>query len=152
MAVRVGFASPAKSVLPCRNEFEEELGDLITEVIIGMGPHGELRYPSYPQANGMWHFPGIGEFQCYDRFLRARLVAAAEAAGQPSWGESAPRSAGHYCNCPHETEFFAEDNGGWATEQGAFFLEVGPASYPQATSPPSPNLRVAHFEPIYAAA
>jgi hypothetical protein len=31
-----------------------------------MGPAGELRYPSYPEANGTWSFPGIGEFQCYD--------------------------------------------------------------------------------------
>ena len=32
-----------------------------------MGPAGELRYPSYPESNGTWRFPGIGEFQCYDR-------------------------------------------------------------------------------------
>jgi len=32
-----------------------------------MGPCGELRYPSYPEANGTWRFPGIGEFQCYDK-------------------------------------------------------------------------------------
>mmetsp|Transcript_7003 Transcript_7003/g.18100 ORF Transcript_7003/g.18100 Transcript_7003/m.18100 type:complete len:554 (+) Transcript_7003:192-1853(+) len=106
-----------------RDEFAGQLGSLITEVIVGMGPHGELRYPSYPQVNGMWHFPGVGEFQCYDAFLRDRLRGAAEAAGQPGWGESGPRSAGHYCNLPHETEFFAEEHGGWDTEQGAFFLQ-----------------------------
>ena len=32
-----------------------------------MGPSGELRYPSYPESSGTWTFPGIGEFQCYDK-------------------------------------------------------------------------------------
>lgn len=32
-----------------------------------MGPAGELRYPSYPEQNGTWNFPGIGGFQCYDK-------------------------------------------------------------------------------------
>jgi beta-amylase len=35
-----------------------------------MGPCGELRYPSYPDANGTWRFLGIGEFQCYDKLGR----------------------------------------------------------------------------------
>lgn len=34
---------------------------------MGMGPAGELRYPSYPEGNNLWRFPGIGEFQCYDK-------------------------------------------------------------------------------------
>ena len=29
--------------------------------------------------------PGIGEFQCYDRFMLDSLRAAAEAAGHPEW-------------------------------------------------------------------
>ena len=37
------------------------------EIQVGMGPCGELRYPSYPESNGTWNFPGIGEFQCYDK-------------------------------------------------------------------------------------
>lgn len=37
------------------------------EIQVGMGPCGELRYPSYPESNGTWRFPGIGEFQCYDK-------------------------------------------------------------------------------------
>jgi hypothetical protein len=34
----------------------------ITEIEVGLGPCGELRYPSYAQTQG-WTFPGIGEFQ-----------------------------------------------------------------------------------------
>lgn len=39
----------------------------LQEIQVGMGPCGELRYPSYPESNGTWRFPGIGEFQCYDK-------------------------------------------------------------------------------------
>ena len=33
-----------------RETFSSELGSTIVEVIVGMGPAGELRYPSYPQG------------------------------------------------------------------------------------------------------
>lgn len=36
--------------------------ELFTDIEVGLGPAGELRYPSYPQSQG-WAFPGIGEFQ-----------------------------------------------------------------------------------------
>ncbi len=49
------------------DEFGDLLGGVITEVTIGMGPAGELRYPSYPEGDGRWRFPGIGQFQCYDK-------------------------------------------------------------------------------------
>jgi len=39
-----------------RDEFLLDLGSLIEEVVVGCGPCGELRYPSYPEANG-WRFP-----------------------------------------------------------------------------------------------
>ncbi|KAL4297698.1 hypothetical protein GQ457_12G001400 [Hibiscus cannabinus] len=31
---------------------------------------GELIYPAYPESNGTWKFPGIGEFQCYGKIVR----------------------------------------------------------------------------------
>jgi len=47
--------------------FRENMSDflesgLIIDIEVGLGPAGELRYPSYPQSQG-WKFPGIGEFQ-----------------------------------------------------------------------------------------
>jgi len=42
-----------------------------------MGPAGELRYPSYPEGNNLWRFPGIGEFQCYDKVSPCPPTAAA---------------------------------------------------------------------------
>jgi hypothetical protein len=42
-----------------RGTFSEELRGLVEEVVVGAGPCGELRYPSYVEANG-WRFPGGG--------------------------------------------------------------------------------------------
>ncbi|KAA8544841.1 hypothetical protein F0562_019625 [Nyssa sinensis] len=50
-----------------QGRFKNYLGDVIVEIQIGMGPCGELRYPSYLESNGTWKFLGIGEFQCYDK-------------------------------------------------------------------------------------
>lgn len=33
---------------------------VITEIEVGLGPCGEIRYPSYPMSK--WKFPGVGEF------------------------------------------------------------------------------------------
>ena len=52
---------------------------------MGLGPAGELRYPSYPEGDGRWRFPGVGEFQCFDAYMLASLKSAAEAAGHPEW-------------------------------------------------------------------
>ena len=60
-------------------------GDVITEITVGLGPAGELRYPSYPEGDGRWRFPGVGEFQCFDRYMMASLRRSAEAAGHPEW-------------------------------------------------------------------
>ena len=48
--------------------FYKEFEDLITStdvdiVEIGLGPAGEMRYPSYQLQNNLWTFPGIGAFQ-----------------------------------------------------------------------------------------
>ncbi|BAF27255.2 Os10g0565200 [Oryza sativa Japonica Group] len=93
----------------------------IQEIQVGLGPCGELRYPSYPEANGTWRFPGIGEFQCYDKYMRASLQQAAAAAGHEEWGRGGPHDAGEYKQFPEETGFFRRD-GTWCTEYGDFFL------------------------------
>ncbi|KAF2316281.1 hypothetical protein GH714_041622 [Hevea brasiliensis] len=69
-----------------QNKFRDYLGEVIVEIQVGMGPCGELRYPAYPESNGTWRFPGIGEFQCYDKYMKASLEASAEAIGK-DWGQ-----------------------------------------------------------------
>ncbi|XP_020696744.1 beta-amylase 3, chloroplastic [Dendrobium catenatum] len=105
-----------------RDKFKDYLGNVIDEIQVGMGPCGELRYPSYPESNGIWKYPGIGEFQCYDKYMMASLKAAAAAAGHEEWGRSGPHDTGHYKQFPEETGFFRRE-GTWNTEYGNFFLE-----------------------------
>ncbi|KAJ0970404.1 hypothetical protein J5N97_023281 [Dioscorea zingiberensis] len=104
-----------------RDQFKDLLGSTIVEIQVGMGPAGELRYPSYPELNGTWKFPGIGAFQCYDKYMLSTLKAAAEAAGQPEWGHGGPTDAGSYNNWPEDTAFFRRE-GGWSYPYGDFFL------------------------------
>ncbi|XP_031254509.1 beta-amylase [Pistacia vera] len=103
--------------------FREKMSDfleagLIIDIEIGLGPAGELRYPSYPQNQG-WVFPGIGEFQCYDKYLKADFKEAATKAGHPEW--ELPDNAGQYNSTPESTEFFGS-NGTYLAEEGKFFL------------------------------
>ncbi|XP_061362278.1 beta-amylase 1, chloroplastic-like [Gastrolobium bilobum] len=96
-----------------RDNLKHLLGDTIVEIQVGMGPAGELRYPSYPEQNGTWKFPGIGAFQCFDKYILSSLKAAAEAQGKQEWGSTGPTDAGHYNNWPEDTQFFHKEGGGW---------------------------------------
>ncbi|KAJ6328630.1 hypothetical protein OIU77_010343 [Salix suchowensis] len=93
--------------------------EIISEIEIGLGPCGELRYPSYPAKHG-WKYPGIGEFQCYDKYLMKSLSKAAELRGHSFWGRG-PENAGSYNSAPHEIRFF-RDGGDYDSYYGRFFL------------------------------
>ena len=110
-----------------RDEFAPYLGSTITELSVGMGPAGELRYPSYPEGDGRWQFPGVGEFQCYDTHMMADLKKAATAIGFPEWGNGGPHNAGVYTSWPHQTGFFGNSHPTppetcWRSSYGEFFL------------------------------
>ncbi|KAH9330101.1 hypothetical protein KI387_002209, partial [Taxus chinensis] len=105
-----------------RDAFKGFLGQTITEVQLGMGPGGELRYPSYAANALTWQSLGIGEFQCYDKYMSASLKACAEEIGKGEWGVGGPRDTGGYKQWPEETGFF-KTNGSWNTPYGRFFLK-----------------------------
>ncbi|OMP00400.1 Glycoside hydrolase, family 14B, plant [Corchorus olitorius] len=103
-----------------RVEFDEFFEDgIISMVEIGLGPCGELRYPSCPVKHG-WRYPGIGEFQCYDQYMLKSLRKAAEMRGHSFWARG-PDNAGSYNSQPHETGFFC-DGGDYDGYYGRFFL------------------------------
>ncbi|KAJ8900480.1 hypothetical protein K2173_025257 [Erythroxylum novogranatense] len=103
-----------------RVEFGELFDDgVISMIEIGLGPCGELRYPSCPVKHG-WRYPGIGEFQCCDKYLLKSLRRKAEARGRPFWARG-PDNAGSYNSHPHETGFFC-DGGDYDGYYGRFFL------------------------------
>ncbi|KAG9155664.1 hypothetical protein Leryth_003940 [Lithospermum erythrorhizon] len=89
-----------------RERFTDYMGCVIDEIQVGMGPCGELRYPAYPESNGTWRFPGIGEFQCYDKYMIASLQASADAIGKKDWGRGGPHDSGQYNQFPEDTGFF----------------------------------------------
>lgn len=91
----------------------------IVEIEVGLGACGELRYPSYPERHG-WKYPGIGEFQCYDKYFQKNLVKAAEARGHAEW-DKGPEGTGEYNSKPQDTDFF-RDGGDWDSYYGRFFL------------------------------
>ncbi|CAA7408625.1 unnamed protein product [Spirodela intermedia] len=107
-----------------RDTFKGFLGIIITEVQIGMGPGGDLRYPSCPSEKLMQprSGPELGEFQCYDKYMLASLNACAQGVGKSAWGNGGPLGAGNLFQNPEETSFFKSD-GSWNTAYGEFFLE-----------------------------
>ncbi|MBA0736970.1 hypothetical protein Gogos_010456 [Gossypium gossypioides] len=103
-----------------RVEFDDFFEDgIISMVEVGLGPCGELRYPSCPVKHG-WRYPGIGEFQCYDQYMLKSLRKAAEMRGHSFWARG-PDNAGSYNSQPHETGFFC-DGGDYDGYYGRFFL------------------------------
>ncbi|KAJ6838152.1 inactive beta-amylase 9 [Iris pallida] len=103
--------------------FGELIGTTVTDVSVGLGPGGELRYPSFPptEAKGR-NFTGVGEFQCYDKYSLAALKKHAEEAGNPLWGLSGPHDAPEYSQSPAAAGFFKDGGGSWESPYGDFFL------------------------------
>ncbi|KAJ9135148.1 hypothetical protein P3X46_032361 [Hevea brasiliensis] len=91
-----------------QNRFRDYLGEVIVEIQVGMGPCGELRYPAYPESNGTWRFPGIGEFQCYDKYMKTSLEASAEAIGKKDWGRGGPMMLASIINFLKKLNFSEE--------------------------------------------
>ena len=92
------------------------------DVTVGLGVHGVLRYPSYPPGSDARKFTGVGEFQCYDKYMLAQLRREAEEAGNAMWGLSGPHDAPRYHESPNSCGFFRERGGSWETPYGDFFL------------------------------
>ncbi|URE13593.1 beta-amylase [Musa troglodytarum] len=93
--------------------FRENMADfldagVVTDVEVGLGPSGELRYPSYPEAQG-WVFPASAR----------EFKEAATVAGHPEW--DLPDDAGEYNASPKSTKFFAA-KGTYLMNSGIFFL------------------------------
>ncbi|OVA15072.1 Glycoside hydrolase [Macleaya cordata] len=115
MQVYQGFLESFKS------SFSAFMGSTITDISIGLGPNGELRYPSYPPARSN-QVPGVGEFQCYDKHMLNHLKQHAQAIGNPYWGLTGPHDAPTYYQSPNSNTFFKENGGSWQTPYGHFFL------------------------------
>ncbi|XP_076959662.1 inactive beta-amylase 4, chloroplastic-like isoform X1 [Bidens hawaiensis] len=105
------------------NKFDSLMGTIIEEVCVGLGPSGELRYPAHPLQDGRWKFPGIGAFQCYDKYMMEDLRAVAWQEGKPDWANKGPPDAGDYNSFPSDVPFFENGEGNFLSDYGHFFLD-----------------------------
>ncbi|XP_010558493.1 PREDICTED: inactive beta-amylase 9 [Tarenaya hassleriana] len=115
MEVYLGFCESFKSA------FSDFIGNTISGITIGLGPDGELRYPSHHHSLTGTKISGAGEFQCYDKHMLASLRQHAESTGNPLWGLGGPHYAPTYDQPPHSSTFF-KDGGSWESVYGHFFL------------------------------
>ncbi|KAA8548521.1 hypothetical protein F0562_000212 [Nyssa sinensis] len=104
-----------------KSSFLSFMDSTITGISVGLGPDGELRYPSHRHP-AKSNVPGVGEFQCYDKNLLSHLKRHAQAIGNPLWGLSGPHDAPNYDQFPNSNNFFKEHGGSWETAYGDFFL------------------------------
>ncbi|XP_077232587.1 beta-amylase 3 [Tasmannia lanceolata] len=105
-----------------RSSFSGFMGSTITDITVGLGPDGELRYPSIPSVRGSRQNPGVGEFQCYDKHMLNHLKQHAETTGNSCWGHSGPHDTPASDQSPDSNSFFRENGGSWETPYGHFFL------------------------------
>ncbi|CAA3021001.1 inactive beta-amylase 9 [Olea europaea subsp. europaea] len=102
--------------------FSPFIGSTITGISIGLGPDGELRYPSHHYRSKNNSHRGAGEFQCYNKYMLENLKQHAETHGNPLWGLSGPHDAPGYSQSPMSSGFFLEHGGSWEMPYGDFFL------------------------------
>ncbi|KAI4338502.1 hypothetical protein MLD38_023552 [Melastoma candidum] len=106
-----------------KSSFSAYIGSPITGISMGLGPDGELRYPSLQGCeSSQVDRVGAGEFQCYDRNMLKLLNEAAEACGNPFWGLGGPHDASGYDKSPISNSFFRDNGGSWESPYGEFFL------------------------------
>ncbi|KAK4372546.1 hypothetical protein RND71_007930 [Anisodus tanguticus] len=103
-------------------EFSPFMDTTITGISVGLGPEGELRYPSHHNPSKMNNHQGAGEFQCYDKHMLNSLKQYAESSGNPLWGLGGPHDAPAYEQRPMTSNFYKENGGSWETTYGDFFL------------------------------
>ncbi|KAL2530722.1 Inactive beta-amylase 9 [Forsythia ovata] len=102
--------------------FSPFIGSTITGISIGLGPDGELRYPSHHHPSKKNGLRGAGEFQCFDKYMLENLKQYAETYGNPLWGLGGPHDAPGYDQSPMSSSFFSEHGGSWEMPYGDFFL------------------------------
>ncbi|KAK4285137.1 hypothetical protein QN277_001877 [Acacia crassicarpa] len=104
-----------------KSSFSQFMGSVITGISMGLGPNGELRYPSHRKLPNDSGTHGAGEFQCYDKNMLSILKQHAEASGNPLWGLGGPHDAPTYNQSPNSNSFF-RNGGSWESPYGDFFL------------------------------
>mmetsp|Transcript_12690 Transcript_12690/g.33519 ORF Transcript_12690/g.33519 Transcript_12690/m.33519 type:complete len:492 (+) Transcript_12690:74-1549(+) len=109
--VRTALACYREYMAAFGEAFGKYLGSTIVEIQVGMGPCGELRYPSYQMSQG-WNYPGVGLIMAHDDGMTQMLKEAAAKAGHPEY-EKVP------AGCPKNTSGGPDDAPLFASRPGA---------------------------------
>ena len=101
-----------------KNHFEKYIENkTIAKIEVGLGPCGELRYPSYLLSR--WEYPASGSFQCYDEEFQRMFEEDAKSAGHPEWTSPPEDTGDSYNEFPGGPTFWTS---GYKSEYGKFFL------------------------------
>jgi beta-amylase len=121
-------AGSKRTALHCYRDFiaafasacGDHLGSTVSEIQVGMGPCGELRYPSYMLSKG-WEYPGVGLVMAYDKGMTKMLQRStrmkAPPTGLPEDQNAGPDACGFFRAAPthslpgQATEIFASTDG-----------------------------------------
>mmetsp|Transcript_14039 Transcript_14039/g.35313 ORF Transcript_14039/g.35313 Transcript_14039/m.35313 type:complete len:769 (+) Transcript_14039:171-2477(+) len=98
------------------DNFHQYFHKTISKVQIGLGPAGELRYPSFPLTK--WCYPGPGSFQCYDKGMKESWAKWCRDNHKKDWQNHHPDTGG-YNTEPGKSKFWREAG----NEYGKAFLK-----------------------------
>ena len=121
-SVKVGERTPLEMYRDFMNSFEDNFSkylkqNIIVKIEVGLGPCGELRYPSYLLSR--WEYPASGSFQCYDEEFSTQFEKDAKEAGHPEWTSPPSDTGDSYNEYPGGPTFWRT---GYKSEYGKFFL------------------------------
>ena len=122
-SVKIGDRTPLEMYKDFMYNFKKHFykyldSNVIKEIEIGLGPCGELRYPSYLLSR--WEYPACGSFQCYDNQFKTMFREEAKEAGHPEWTSPPTDTGDSYNVFPGGPEFWRT---GYTTDFGKYFLK-----------------------------
>lgn len=90
------------------SEFQDLFHVAISKVQVGMGPAGELRYPSFPLVK--WSYPGPGTFQCFDQNMKANWAKyCRDVINKKEWEGRLPDTKGYNSDLNNRDSFFNKE-------------------------------------------
>lgn len=122
LSVFAGPSSSSRTPVECYRDFmaafltscKDYVGSTICEMQVGMGPCGELRYPSYMMSKG-WNYPGVGIVTADDdgmkKMLKADTGLEALPAGFPTDQNALPDATPIFKAGPVAEEGFRQGDG-----------------------------------------
>jgi beta-amylase len=101
------------------------LGSTIVEIQVGMGPCGELRYPSYMLSTG-WNYPGVGLICAHDKGMGMTVPK-----GEPKDQNGSPEDAQIFSKPSNDDKAFFKQYATQLRAHGKAILKEATAAFPE---------------------